>query len=103
MRCYIRKPLSCAAGVILGASTIDLLSTLAVLRAGIGIEANPILAACLELGMPIFVAAKVLLTACPVLALELLRARSALAGWGLRFVAVAYPVIYLFGVLHVNS
>ena len=44
-----------------------------------------------------------LLTACPVLALELLRARSALAGWGLRFVAVAYPVIYLFGVLHVNS
>jgi hypothetical protein len=95
--------LSAAGGALLGMGALDLLSTVGALRAGLAVEANPVLAPFAALGLSAFVAAKIALTAGPVLGLEALRRRTRWATWALRVGAVAYPVFYLFAVLRLNG
>jgi len=92
-------------GVLALMCLADLMWTTWAVATGSAVEANPVLRFYLERGgLSCFTAAKVLLFAGPLLALELLRRRQPHSiRASLRVGIVAYLLVYTLGVLHLNA
>lgn len=92
-------------GVLAAICLADLMWTIWVVATGAAVEANPILRFYLERGgLVCFTAAKILLFAGPLLALELLRLRRPeFTRRMMRGAIVVYLLFYAVGVLHLNA
>ncbi len=85
-------------------SVVDLVSTVVLIAAGMAEEANPLMAYFLQFGLGAFCAAKLLFVIPPILLAEWYRQyNDRLMRSTLRFVTIAYVVIYVMGVAHYNS
>ncbi len=91
--------------VIIGVlGTIDLITTIIFIQHHGAEEANPIFRLFWNIGLPAFIAAKVLLTVCPLLVLEWARKRNPrFVQMGMRSAIAGYMMMYGFGFLHLNG
>jgi|GEM_PF-1490209 len=84
--------------------TIDLITTIVFIQHHGAEEANPIFRFFWHIGIPAFVAAKILLTGCPLLVLEWARKRNPrFVQTGMRSAIAGYVAVYGFGFLHLNG
>lgn len=84
--------------------TIDLITTIVFIRNHGAEEANPIFRFFWHMGIPAFIAAKILLTGCPLLVLEWARKRNPrFVQMGMRTAIMGYVAMYGFGFLHLNG
>jgi hypothetical protein len=84
--------------------TIDMISTILLVRSGKAIEANPVLMPFMAHGIGCFFVAKTMLFVVPLFSLELFRNKRPLfVRKMLRVCIAAYLVSYCIGVMHVNQ
>ena len=84
--------------------TIDLITTIVFIQHHGAEEANPIFRFFWHIGIPAFIAAKILLTGCPLLVLEWARKRNPrFVQMGMRTAITGYVAMYGFGFMHLNG
>ncbi len=84
--------------------TIDLITTIVFIQHHGAEEANPIFRVFWNIGLPAFIAAKILLTGCPLLVLEWARKRNPrFVQVGMRSAIAGYLMMYGFGYVHLNG
>lgn len=84
--------------------TIDLITTIVFIRHHGAEEANPIFRFFWNIGLPMFILAKIMLTACPLLVLEWARKRNPrFVMFGMRSAIAGYVFMYGLGFLHLNG
>lgn len=90
--------------LLLGICMFDMLQTVYVVRSGLAIEANPVLASAMSYSPWAFISLKSVTFLAPLGAVELLRPRNpGFVRLALKFGAYGYLLVYLFGTLHINK
>jgi len=90
--------------VVAAICLLDLVTTVVLLHRGEAVEGNPLMAYFVQFGLPAFCAAKLLFVVPPLLVAEWFRRyNEPLVRGTLRFVAVAYVVLYVVGFLALNQ
>jgi hypothetical protein len=87
---------------VLGA--IDLITTIVFIQHHGAEEANPLFRFFWNIGLPVFICAKILLTACPLIVLEWARKRNPrFVQFGMRSAIAGYVCMYGLGFFHLNG
>ncbi len=104
MRIMLSRPVFWESVVLSLMCLVDAWLTIMLVAHGWASEANPIMAYFLEVGIPVFVLAKVAVLIPGVVSCEFLKTRRyKFALWTMRFAAFGYLMVYVVGDLKVNG